>query len=433
MTRILCATNPMSGHVRMMLPIAAELSLAGHDVLWCTAREFEPPITAAGIRFTAIGDRVDFDAAMRRAAGRPGLAGLNRAVLEFFLKPIPLYVSDLIPVFDAFRPDVVVADSSFRAGIFLAEQRGIGRVAVSSGPLNLSSVDTPPFGFGLRPSASPLSRPRNRVLSWVSRAVIFREAQRTTRRVRAEMNLRPLDGFFIDWVAEVADRYIQGGVPDCEYPRRDLPRSVMFVGPLLGSHAYTRDWTAPAWWPDLADARSAGRPVVFITQGTVANDPVGLIRPAVRGLADSEALLVVAMGGRDPDEAFASRQWPANTRAARYIPYDDVLPLADVMVTNGGFGGVMAASAHGVPLVLCGNSEDKREVAARVAWSGAGIALNSGHPRPGRVRRAVREVLSVPAYRTRARQIAAAHENYHGAADAAAAVLEVARGVSPAP
>lgn len=451
MTRILCATNPMSGHVRPMLAVAGELAGAGHDVLWCTAREFEPLIAGTGARFTAIGDRVDFDAALRRAAGRPGLAGLNRAVLEFFLKPIPLYVSDLVPVFDEFRPDVVVADSSFRAGIFLAEKRGIGRVALSNGPLNLSSADTPPFGFGLRPSASPFSRVRDRALSWASRAVIFREAQRTARQVRADMHLRPLDGFFIDWVARVADRYLQGGLPDYEYPRRDLPESVVFIGPLLERtllegtpldgtppdgtppEGHAGDRARPAWWPDLAGARSAGRHVVFITQGTVATDPAGLIRPAVRGLADSGALLVVTTGGRDPDEVLPAGQRPANMRITRFVPYTEVLPLADVMVTNGGWGGAVAALAHGVPLVVCGNSEDKREVAARVAWSGAGIALDTNRPRPRRVRRAVQEVLSVPAYRARAAQIAAAHDDYHGAADAAAVILEVARTVSPAP
>lgn len=430
MTRILCATNPMSGHVRPMLPIASELAQAGHDVLWCTAREFEPLITAAGVRFTAIGDRVNFDAALRRAAGRPGLTGLNRAVLEFFIKPIPQYVSDLVPVFDAFNPDVVVADSSFRAGIFLAEKRGIGRVAVSTGPLNLSGAETGPFGFGRRPSASPLGRLRNRVLLWVARTVIYREAQQTTRRIRADMDLRPLDGLFIDWVAQIVDRYLQNGTPDYEYPRRDLPRSVVFVGPMSDESA--QDWTRPAWWPDLASARSAGRPVVFITQGTVATDPAGLIHPAVRGLAHSDALLVVTTGGRDPGEVLPVRQRPANVRITGFIPYAEVLPLTDVMVTNGGFGGAVAALAHGVPLVVSGKSEDKREVAARVAWSGAGIALNTSRPQPDRVRTAVREVLSVPAYRTRAARIAAAHKGYSGAAAAAAAILEVARTISPA-
>ena len=36
------------------------------------------------------------------------------------------------------------------------------------------------------------------------------------------------------------------------------------------------------------------------------------------------------------------------------------------MLTNGGYGGVQYALAHGVPLVVAGDTEDKPEVAARV-------------------------------------------------------------------
>ena len=50
------------------------------------------------------------------------------------------------------------------------------------------------------------------------------------------------------------------------------------------------------------------------------------------------------------------------------------------MVTNGGYGAVQRAVSTGVPLVVAGNTEDKPEVAARVAWSGAGINLRTGTP-----------------------------------------------------
>jgi UDP:flavonoid glycosyltransferase YjiC (YdhE family) len=431
MPRILCTTCPMSGHVQPILPIISELTGMGNDVLWCTAPEFETAVTAAGARFAAIGDRVDFHGALSRVGGRPGLAGLNQAVLEFFLKPVPSYVSDLIPVFDSFRPDVVVADSSFRAGIFLAEQRGIGRVAVAAGPLNVSSPDIAPFGFGLKPPATMAGRLRNRFLSWAMREIVFREAQRTAVRIRAEMGLPPLAGFFIDWVPQVANRYLQNGIPDYEYPRRDLPASVLFVGPLFDRRA--AEWARPAWWPELASARAAGRQVVFVTQGTVATDPDSLVRPAIDGLGRSDALIVVAAGGHDPDEVIPARQRPANLRIAPFIPYTDVLPVADVMVTNGGFAGVVTALAYGVPLVACGASEDKREVGARVAWSGAGVSLGTSRPRPDRLRQAVHAVLTEPSYRSRAREIAAAHAGYQGAAGAAKAILEVAGSVRPAP
>ena len=55
------------------------------------------------------------------------------------------------------------------------------------------------------------------------------------------------------------------------------------------------------------------------------------------------------------------------------------------MVTNGGYGGVQQALAHGVPLVVAGDSEDKPEVAARVRWSGVGIDLRRGDPSPAQL------------------------------------------------
>jgi len=51
-------------------------------------------------------------------------------------------------------------------------------------------------------------------------------------------------------------------------------------------------------------------------------------------------------------------------------------------------------------------------VAARVAWSGVGVNLHTGRPKPEAIRRAVRRVLDNPRYRAAAdiaaRQVAAA-------------------------
>jgi UDP:flavonoid glycosyltransferase YjiC (YdhE family) len=78
-----------------------------------------------------------------------------------------------------------------------------------------------------------------------------------------------------------------------------------------------------------------------------------------------------------------------------------------VIVTNGGFGGVQAALAAGVPLVVAGGTEDKPEVAARVAWTGAGIDLRTGTPDAEAVAHAVDTVLTEPAFRQNARRLAA--------------------------
>jgi UDP:flavonoid glycosyltransferase YjiC (YdhE family) len=98
------------------------------------------------------------------------------------------------------------------------------------------------------------------------------------------------------------------------------------------------------------------------------------------------------------------------------------------MVTNGGYGGVQQALAHGVPLVVAGRTEDKMEVSARVAWSGAGISLRLDAPTDDQVAQGVRQVLSQPRFRARARELAESYERLPGVPTAAAAITQVAAG-----
>ena len=109
--------------------------------------------------------------------------------------------------------------------------------------------------------------------------------------MRERLGLPPIDAYFMDWGVEIADRYLVPTVPAFEYPRRDLPENVEFVGPFLPEGV--DDWTPPEWWADVLAARAAGRPVVLVTQGTIATDPRNLLLPAIEGLADSDALVIV--------------------------------------------------------------------------------------------------------------------------------------------
>src|SRR3984957_18732 len=144
----------------------------------------------------------------------------------------------------------------------------------------------------------------------------------------------------------------------------------------------------PDWWDDL----DGTRPVVHVTQGTVANvDYEQAIAPTLRALADEDVLVVVATGGRPLDTLPAL---PANARAATYLPYDELLPRTDVFVTNGGYGGVLWVFRHGLPIVATGGKEDKPEVGARVAWSGVGRIIRTERPTPSALRRDILAVLN---------------------------------------
>jgi UDP:flavonoid glycosyltransferase YjiC (YdhE family) len=128
--------------------------------------------------------------------------------------------------------------------------------------------------------------------------------------------------------------YLQGTVASFEYPRSDLPPQVHFIGPFLPGPS--PDFTPPAWWDEL---RAAEWPVVHVTQGTITTYPSQLLVPTLQALAGQEVLVVATTDGR-PADTIPLTSLPANVRLAPFIPYFHLLPQVDVMVTNGGYGGV---------------------------------------------------------------------------------------------
>jgi UDP:flavonoid glycosyltransferase YjiC (YdhE family) len=189
----------------------------------------------------------------------------------------------------------------------------------------------------------------------------------------------------MDW-PRLADRLLQLSVPGFEYPRGDLPPSVAFVGPVLPRAV--RDFDPPPWWGEMRRART----VVHVTQGTLDNGNLDqLIGPTVEAFADDDGVVVVATVGRRAGQQITFAI-PSNAHVCEWIPYSALLPHVDVMVTNGGYGGVNHALSYGIPVVVAGESSDKAEVAARVAHTGVGINLRTAHPRARQIAAAVRSI-----------------------------------------
>src|SRR5258708_1927915 len=178
----------------------------------------------------------------------------------------------------------------------------------------------------------------------------------------------------------------------------DRPTNLLFTGPILPRQE--QGMPAPAWLAKL----DGSRPVVFVTQGTLANFNFNqLVNPALAGLAREDLQVVVTAGGSKAGEIVPA----ANAIVEPYIPYQTVLPKTHVFVTNGGYNGVQQTLSFGVPVVSAGESEDKPIVSARVAWSGTGINLNTGSPTPKQIRKAVHDILRDPLYSERARILGA--------------------------
>ncbi|WP_299167932.1 glycosyltransferase [uncultured Arthrobacter sp.] len=417
MASVLVCSCPITGHVVPMLAVAAALVNRGHTVRFLTGQRYADRVAATGATFLPLPPEADFDdtnpdEVFPDRAGLKGPAGIRYDLTHVFLRPSKHQYDAVQRAIAEIPTDAVLAEPLFIGVALLLNTPRANRPAVVNcgiTPLSLSSRDTAPFGLGIPPLRGPIGRIRNRALEVVAEKVIFRPVQKYANEVARKATGKPFPGFFLDWPRR-ADLLIQFGVSEFEYPRSDLPDTVHFVGPVSqGGGRDTTDVPLPEWWADL----DSGRPVVHVTQGTIANrDYNDLILPTIDGLANDDVLVVVSTGGRPEDTL--TGPLPANVRVSSYLPYDELLPKTSVLVTNGGYGGVQFALRHGVPLVVAGQSEEKVEVTARVAWSGTGINLRTNRAKPDDVAKAVRKVLTDPSYRQHAQRIGKAIQESRG-------------------
>jgi UDP:flavonoid glycosyltransferase YjiC (YdhE family) len=407
MSSYLITCTPAHGHVMPLLQIARHLVARGHEVAFLTSSRYADEVSAAGARFVALPvaadvDLDDADAAFPERSGLTGPAALRFDMSNLFVRPGAAQLAAVRTELAAGRIDAVLTEPLFVGGALLQLLPPNERppvVVLGIFPLGARSKDAAPFGLGVTPMPGPVGRLRNAVLRTIAERVIFGGIQREADDMARREVGRQLGGFVLDWAGR-ADAYVQFTVPEFEYPRSDLPSTVHFAGPLPSAKSQS---ALPGWWSDL----DGSRPVVHVTQGTIANSDFDqVVQPTITALAASDVLVVVSTGGRPVDAL--PRDLPANVRVADYLPYDRLLPLVDVMVTNGGYGGVQQALAHGVPIVVAGQTEDKVEVSARVGWSGAGVNLRASTVTPEQVGDAVGKVLKDPAYRAEAERIGAA-------------------------
>ncbi|MGW4212238.1 glycosyltransferase [Lentzea sp. NPDC004789] len=373
--RILVASLPFAGHVGAMAAVSNELVKRGHHVVAYTGAKYRhrfegaehlpwkhaPDFDDAELNkvFPAVGDGKGMRANFANV--RDVLVGTGAAQAKDVLEA---------------EFDLVVTDHLAFGAAMAAEIRNVPQVTVAVTPL-------------------VVSRPLARVVSRLIVDGMF-------NRMRAEVGLKPQSGGLEAFYSP--ELVLAQGVRELETVR--VPEQVEFVGRLI-SPATRND--LPEWWSELD-----GRTVVHVTQGTLETGADDLLKPAIEALAGHDALVVATTGGAPVD---ALGTLPGNVRAAEFIPHDLLLPRTDAMITNGGWGGVLAALEAGVPMVVVPGELDKAQVARRVARAGAGIVRRT----PRNLRQAVDQVLSEPRHGVRelGRKITAAG----GAARAADLVL----------
>jgi UDP:flavonoid glycosyltransferase YjiC (YdhE family) len=156
----------------------------------------------------------------------------------------------------------------------------------------------------------------------------------------------------------------------------DLPKNVRYVGAMLDDPPTTV--SASPW--TFAD----GRPRVLVAFSTTYQHQ----EPVLRRIAVALATL------------------PHNIAVLRYVAHRALLPECALVVSHAGLGAVMTALAHGVPLLCMPMGRDQHDNAARVEACGAGCVIPL-EASVAQISQTISAMLTTPAYRTAARDMAA--------------------------
>jgi MGT family glycosyltransferase len=133
-----------------------------------------------------------------------------------------------------------------------------------------------------------------------------------------------------------------------------------------------------------------GRPLVYLTLGTV-NNQVPVLRRVAEAVWSTALRLLVTVGhGVDPA---ALGPVPRGVRLQTWVPQAAVLPLCSAVVSHGGSGTLLATAALGLPQVVLPQAADQFRNAAGLVRAGAGLALHPDDASAEAIADAARAVL----------------------------------------
>ena len=143
---------------------------------------------------------------------------------------------------------------------------------------------------------------------------------------------------------------------------------------------------------DVAPKPKGGRPLVYISLGTVINDRPDFYRACVAALGDAPVQVLIACG-HDFDPASLA-PLPDNITIEATVDQMEVLSRCSLFVTHCGMNSASEGLFMGVPELLYPQTGEQRAVATRVADMGAGRRLAEADARdPRRLRERVLETL----------------------------------------
>ena len=396
--KILIASIPVPGHLNPLLSTASLLVESGHEVAVLANEDMRPAVEAAGRRFLSEIPNAQtsagyyFETYPERMQKSPGMEMTGYDLVHYMARNIAAQSASLKMALYDFQADLILADSLYWGTLPMLIGPRDKRPAIAHLGVSIVNIGS---GKNIPMRRDETSEQREADVRLRERFML-QPAQQAVNAALASLGYPALPCPILEAMTELPDLYLHPGIESFEYP--DSNSQVQYIGALPTPAGQPK---LPEWWQHLDRSKR----LVLVTQGTVANCDFGqVIAPALVALGGRKDVTIIVTTGGQPTESIPVAI-PSNAQIASFLPYAEIMPEIDLLITNGGYGTVNMAISHGIPIISAGLTEDKEEVSAHVQWSGAGIDLRANQATSEAIKHAVDEIFTQPGYRERARQL----------------------------
>ena len=295
------------------------------------------------------------------------------------------YVKEDLRVLTNIRPDLVIGD--FRLSLSVsASQYGVPYAAITNAYWSDFSVmkhyPVPELPITRILGAALAGAIFHRIQPWV-----FAYHARPLNEVRRDYGMAPLENLLQTYTN--GDHILYADIPEL-FPTVTLPENHHYIGPIF----WVPEIDLPDWWSELDDQK----PIVYVNLGS--SGPVHVLPILLRALAGMPLTVALATAGR-----WTTGALPANVWSTDFLPGDQVVNRAKLVICNGGSPTVYQALRGGVPVLGIASNMDQHLMMQAVVREGAGILERSDAATVDSLQAEVAILLEDESYRQGAKRV----------------------------
>ncbi len=409
---LLCPTA--SGHLNPMTTLGHELNQRGHRVTLVGTLDAKPKVLAAGLEFRPIGEAVFPAGSTAESFAELGqLSGLDafRYTVALFKQVTNTLLQEAPAAFQNAGVEALIIDQTSFGGSTVAQLLDLPFISVCCALMLNQDPNVPPFNTSWGYHPSWWARLRNQAGNELM-VSIAKPITKLLAEYRQQWNLPPFT-HSNDAYSQLAQLCQQPA--EFEFPRQSLPSCFHFTGPY--SNPASRESTT------FPFDKLTGRPLIYVSLGTVQNQLLGTFQTIAEACQDLDAQLVIALGGGSTPKALPAL--PGSPLVVGFAPQLELLQRATLTITHAGMNTTLESLSNGVPMVAIPIANDQPGVAARIAWTGTGAVVPLKRLNVSKLQIALKQVLTEDSYKKNALRLQAAIKRAGGVKKAADIVEQV--------